>query len=152
MPSWPLKLICVLFYLMDILHIQVVVNDTVNYTVKVAILDMCSNSLAHKGCFQWRNDRIWTVLVGQVYRTGTPSGSLSQPHGLRAVQDAREREGGGREGLCLDWRASRDRSLKEAIQQIAQTTLPLGLVSLNETSAPHVSINWRLWPNHVAGH
>lgn len=45
--------------------------------------------------------------------------------------------------------------LKEPIQQIAQTVLPLGPVSPNETFVPHVLVtdnyvNWHLWQKDVA--
>lgn len=45
--------------------------------------------------------------------------------------------------------------LKEPIQQVAQTALPLGPVSPNETFAPHVSVtdnyvNWCLWQKDMA--
>lgn len=48
----------VLFYMMDIPHIEVVITDTVNYIVKINIFNMCNTSLACKRCSQWRNATI----------------------------------------------------------------------------------------------
>lgn len=58
-----LKLICMLFYLMDILHTHMLMADIAECSVALNVLRMFNTS-GCQGCAQWENTTMRTEMVG----------------------------------------------------------------------------------------
>lgn len=87
------------------------------------------------------NATISTVVVGPIY--SQPCSWISQPSHMVSVKQYRMLGKGKRmEGKVsvLIKELIETGVLKEPIQQLAQTALPLWPLSPNETSVPHVSV------------